>query len=191
MIEREIRRTCATCQWLIELLMYVEASKCKLFALTLVGPNRLWFNGLPGGSTESWTNFYKWFSMHATARKKQSMTVASLCKIIQGKKEITWSYIDCSHLLWDRPFRLKIEQKKILTTQEMLSMTQSYMILKSWTPASIIPISTDTNSSRSIVKKSHWRKDDANRVIQGQYDKYTPLIISREKIYRDCAKTEF
>lgn len=34
-----------------------DASKCKLFVLTLVGSTMLWFNGLSGISIESWTNF--------------------------------------------------------------------------------------------------------------------------------------
>lgn len=36
-----------------------EASKCKLFALTLVGPTMLWLNGLPKMSILSWTNFFE------------------------------------------------------------------------------------------------------------------------------------
>lgn len=30
-----------------------EASRCKLFSLTVVGPTRLWFNGMSNGSIES------------------------------------------------------------------------------------------------------------------------------------------
>lgn len=41
-----------------------EAYKCKMFALTLVRPARLWFNGLPDMSIKSWNDFYEWFYMH-------------------------------------------------------------------------------------------------------------------------------
>lgn len=48
-----------------------EASKGKLFALTLVGPTRIWCNGLPNGSIGSWTDFSKWFSAHFTSQKRK------------------------------------------------------------------------------------------------------------------------
>lgn len=39
-----------------------DASKCKLFALTLVGPTRLWFNDIPDGCIDSCTQLCKRFS---------------------------------------------------------------------------------------------------------------------------------
>lgn len=38
-----------------------DASKCKLFALALVGPACLWFYGLPDKCNNSWTKFQKIF----------------------------------------------------------------------------------------------------------------------------------
>lgn len=48
-----------------------EASKCKLFALTLVGSNMIWFNDLSDDYIVSWTDFYERFSMHFIAWKKE------------------------------------------------------------------------------------------------------------------------
>lgn len=72
-----------------------KASKCKLFALTLVGPSKMWRNGLSDGSIESWVDFYEWFFVHFTSRKKQLLTIDFLSGIIQGKEKSLWSYINC------------------------------------------------------------------------------------------------
>lgn len=42
------------------------ASKCKLFALTLIGFTKLWFNDLLDESIKSWTNVCKSFITHFT-----------------------------------------------------------------------------------------------------------------------------
>lgn len=47
-----------------------KASKCKFFTLTLVGPTRMWFNGLLNRSIESWTDFCEEFFAYFTAHKR-------------------------------------------------------------------------------------------------------------------------
>lgn len=70
-----------------------EDSKWKLFALTLVGPTKIWFNGMSGRSIESWMNFYKRFSAYFITQKRHHVTVTNLSGIVQGKKESMRSYI--------------------------------------------------------------------------------------------------
>lgn len=58
-----------------------EASKFKLFALTLIGLARLWFNALPDESIESWTNFCERFTTDFTSLKWQPEIVVALSEI--------------------------------------------------------------------------------------------------------------
>lgn len=44
---------------------------------------------------ELWTDFYGRLSTHFIDWKRQSMTIVALSAIVQGKKEILQSYIDC------------------------------------------------------------------------------------------------
>lgn len=127
-----------------------ESSKWKLFALTLVGPTRLWFNSLSSESIESWIYFCEQFSMHFTAQKRKLVFVAALSEIVKGKKESMWPHINwftlvsievegaieglkCwileNDLLQGYPFMLKIGKKRVWTTQEMLNMGQSFFLM--------------------------------------------------------------
>lgn len=47
-----------------------DASKCKLFALSLVRPTRLLFNDLLDEFIKSWTYFCDLISIHFTARTR-------------------------------------------------------------------------------------------------------------------------
>lgn len=55
-----------------------DAPKCKLFALTLIWPTQLWFNGLPDGNINSGVEIHEIFSMQFIARKKQHLINDSL-----------------------------------------------------------------------------------------------------------------
>lgn len=59
-----------------------EASKWKLFALAMVIPDRLSFNGLPDGNIESWMYSCEWFSTHFISRKRKPVMVATLSTIV-------------------------------------------------------------------------------------------------------------
>lgn len=48
-----------------------------------------------GRDIELWADFYGRFSTYFIAWKRQSMTIIALSAIVQGKKEILQSYIDC------------------------------------------------------------------------------------------------
>lgn len=71
-----------------------DASKCNLFAETLIGPARLWFNGLPDESITSYMGFCERFSTCFTTRKRWSLSESYLSGIFRGNKESLWSYID-------------------------------------------------------------------------------------------------
>lgn len=43
-----------------------KASNWKFFVLTLFNSTKMYFNGLPDESIQSWTNFCEWFSVHFT-----------------------------------------------------------------------------------------------------------------------------
>lgn len=169
-----------------------EVSKCKLFKLTLVGSARLWFNGMSDVSIKSQTDFCEQFSIHFTAYKRKHVRVATLNGIVQGKKERLRSYIDhftqvvvevegaeeslkCwifkNGLLCNHPFRLKIERKKLRTTQGMLSMSQSYMILEEKLDTRFDnPISTPTPTSRQGMSYTGG-EDDYEQGMQVRYEK--------------------
>lgn len=100
-----------------------KMSKCKKIALTLVRSPRLWFNGLLDWYIESWIDFYERFSAYFTSWFTQ-VTVE-----VEGAEEGLKYWIFENGLLRDCPFRLKIGMKKVKTTQETLSMAESYMIL--------------------------------------------------------------
>lgn len=59
-----------------------EASKCKLFALTLIRSARLWFNSLPDENIQSLTDFSKRFFEHFTFEKRQVVARATLNGIV-------------------------------------------------------------------------------------------------------------
>lgn len=92
----------------------------------------------------------------------------------------------------DHPIRSKIGRKKVNIIQEMLTTIESYMLLKKNLSTRLDnSLSVETHSSRPTGKKSYWQRDKYNRGIHGQYDKYTPLTVSQEKIYQNRAKAEF
>lgn len=70
------------------------ASKCKYFTLTLIGPSKLWFNGLTNGSITSWMDFCGRYYAYFIVHKRQTTTKTALSGIVQGKKENLLSYID-------------------------------------------------------------------------------------------------
>lgn len=109
-----------------------EASKYTISALTLVGLDRICFNGIPDRSIEFYMDFCERFTTHFTSRKRRPMTVHALSGIIHGKKERLQFHIDqfiqvvvevdryeeglkCwifeNNLLRDLPFRLNLERK--------------------------------------------------------------------------------
>lgn len=111
----------------------------------------MWFNGLPEERIELWTNFCERLSTHFIVRKRQSLIISTLSWSVQGKKESLRYYIDnftqasnevertkeglkCwifeNGLLRDHTFWMKIGRKKVRTTQEIVSMAQSYIILE-------------------------------------------------------------
>lgn len=47
-----------------------DVLKCKFFVFTLIGPPRLWFNGLPDESINSWVDICESFFVHFTTHKK-------------------------------------------------------------------------------------------------------------------------
>lgn len=92
----------------------------------------------------------------------------------------------------DHHFRLKIGRNKVMNTQEMISMAQSYLILKDKLNTCFNnPACASTNSSHPTRKESCQWKDDSNRGIQGRYEKYNTLTGSQQKIYQGCFKTKF
>ena len=123
--------------------------------------------------------------MHFTAWKRQSVIVAALGEIIQGKKESPQSYIEqftyviievlgaeeglkCwifeNGLLRDHPFKLKIGRKKVRTTQEMLSMARSYTILEEKLNTHFDnPVFVNTKSIHPARKESHQQNGDIDR----------------------------
>lgn len=75
-------------------------------------------------------------------------------------------------------------------TQDMLSMDQSYMILEEKLNTRFnYPASIDTSSGRPSGRKSHQQRDGCDQTVHEWYKKYTPLKVSREKIYQDCSNT--
>lgn len=182
-----------------------DASECKSFALTLIGSTRVWFNDFPDGRIISWENFGNQFSAYFTTHKRWLVIGAALSEIIRGKKESLQSYIvwfmqvivevegvreglQCwifeNDLLRDHSFRLKIRRKKVKTTQEMLTMDESYMLLEEKLKMHFdILTSIETQSIHRDKKESRHYRDEFDRSMQGRYDKYTPLTISWENIY--------
>lgn len=74
----------------------------------------------------------------------------------------------------------------------MLSMAKSYMTLEEKLSTHFENlVSSHTNSIHPIQKESHRKKDIFDRSLQGQYNKYTSLTVSREKIYQNYINTEF
>lgn len=155
-----------------------EASKCKLFALTLVIPARLWFNGLLDGSIESLTNLCKRFSAHLRTLKIQLVMVVALSGIVQGKKKHLKSYFDhftqvivkvegakdyLKCLIFQNDLRRDLPLK-VRTTQEMMNMAQSYMILQEKLNIQFNNLtSVDVNSSCPTIRDSHRWKGESDR----------------------------
>lgn len=66
----------------------------------------------------------------------------------------------------------------------MLTMVEPYMILEEKLSTRFDnPASTSSHSIFLVGKKSHQRLDDPNRGMIGNYNKYTPLTVSRDKIF--------
>jgi len=64
-----------------------EATKCKMFAGTLVGTMLDWFSSLPEGSVMSFEVFTRLFMAHFSANKVKPLGLADLFKLKQAKKE--------------------------------------------------------------------------------------------------------
>lgn len=81
---------------------------------------------------------------------------------LEGDEEGLKCWIFENDLLGDYPFKSKIGRKRVRTTQEMMNMVQSYMILEEklnkWFDN---PTYVDTNSSRSASKEFHLWKDES------------------------------
>lgn len=65
-----------------------KATKCKLFELTLIGSNRLWFKALLDGSVKSWTVFCENFSACFTAWKRLPMMIISSMASCRGRMRV-------------------------------------------------------------------------------------------------------
>lgn len=124
-----------------------------------------------------------------------------------------WSYIDQftqvsidiegtqkGHPCWifenglprDHPFRKNLGERKVKPLQEMLAMAKPFFILKEKLSMCFHNFAfTDSHSNLTVKKESHRRWDDSGREMLGKYNKYTPISVSREKIYQDCINTKF
>lgn len=69
-----------------------DASKCKLFVLTLIRSPQMWFNGLIDGSIDSWEDFCVRFYVHFTARKDAN---ESLLREVKNMELITCIFSSC------------------------------------------------------------------------------------------------
>lgn len=75
----------------------------------------------------------------------------------------------------------------------MLNLAQPYIMLeeKLNTCFDNSTSAADTSSNFPSRKESHRQKEDADRGMYGRKDKYILLNTIQNKIYRECANTEF
>lgn len=72
----------------------------------------------------------------------------------------------------------------------MITMVESFMVLEEKLNTCFDnPTSVEAHSSRSAEKKSYRCRDESDRGMQMQYDKYAPMSLSLENIYYDYANT--
>lgn len=94
-------------------------SKCKLFALTLVGLVWLWLNVFLNECIDSWMEFCKIFSTEFTARKQRPIIEAALRGIML---ELYVAYI----------MKLLVYKEILLTSRAKLSLSpQERLMIKS------------------------------------------------------------
>lgn len=69
------------------------AFKCMFYVLTLVWPDRLWFNDLPDGCINSLEEFRKRVLAQFMAWKRRPITEATLTRIVIEKRDILDEHI--------------------------------------------------------------------------------------------------
>jgi len=191
-----------------------SAVKCKLFVTTLRRGAVSWFKNLRRKSIDSWSDLCHEFTTHFTVSRSQPKTVASLEAILQGKREPLRDYIEIFNkeavqvrgaedsmkpYLITKGLREGTYVKKVVrmdrpsTLNEFLAIAKIYITYEKELYADSLNKPKKEEPAAESSRKPFQEKKKEGKIVRegkepsGRFTEYTPLAMSREKIFAEIA----
>ncbi|XP_010670084.2 uncharacterized protein LOC104887185 [Beta vulgaris subsp. vulgaris] len=185
------------------MLLYTDTDSvwCKVFPSTLVGLGQTWFKSIPPATVFDFRQLTSMFVTHFVSNKRREKTTGKLMSIKQGEKESLRDYVG----------RFNAEAVTIPTLQQEVAVLALMTGLREGTPfrtnakrPAAVEKDKEKDKDKDRWDDKYWkdkksdttRREENNSVKKGfkgrpyKYQNYTPLTISRARIFEMHSKDD-